>query len=617
MKYLRKTFIPICLIIVASIFFSTNIWKNLELKSYDILFSLRSSREISNDVVIVSIDDETFASLDTRWPFKRQLYAKLIENLENAGAKTIVFDIEFTENSDAFDDSLFSRELDKYDNIVLAGKIYKYQDGNYSKSQLVQPLERFIQKNDWGIVNIVPDIDQFVRNYSVYDNIGKNIYYSLGLTAYGNYLYGRTWRSKIRSDKRYFSLGNLHLAQKNIHNFLINFAGPSGTIRSYPFSQVIDDSSFTLPVLDIDSFYELKNENAFKNKIVFIGATSDELHDVFPTPFLTGKKLMAGVEIHANFVDSILMSNFIQRLGFWQVLLLIFITNLLFYLINSLIKPSRSIFISFLFIAGYWVVTYYFFTQKLIVLPIIILPGYVIISYLYGFIYQHSKLRKERKFIKFAFERYLSADIVEELLQDPKKLQYGGKEKEISILFTDIRSFTTFTESHNLNETIPKLREYFTEMVKAIKDNRGMIDKFIGDAIMAIFGDPVYDENHALSACKAALAMQERLKKLQEKWQKEGVDIFVNGIGINSGTCIVGNLGSEQIFDYTAIGDTVNLASRLESANKNYPTESNIIISEYTYELAKEKIIAKYLDETKVKGKEKSVKIYELIGIKE
>ena len=617
MKYLSKSFVPLVLIIISSIFFSTNLWKNLELKAYDILFSLRNNREISNDVVIVSIDDETFASLDTRWPFKRQLYAKLIDNLENAGAKTIVFDIEFTEKSDTFDDSLFSNELNKYNNIILAGKIYKYQDGNYTKLQLVQPLERFRKTNDWGIVNIIPDIDQFVRNYSIYDFVGHDIYYSLGLSAYGNYLFGNNWQSKIKSNNRFFSLGNLNFEKKNAHNFLINFAGPSGSIKSYPFSQVIDDSTFTLPVLDINSFYDLKNANAFKNKIVFIGATSDELHDVFPTPFLSGKKLMAGVEIHANFVDSILMNKFLHKLNLLRILILILITNIVFYLINSKIKPSRSIFISLLFIIGYWLVVYYFFSHKLLILPILIIPGYVIISYLYGFIFQHSKLRKERKFIKFAFERYLSADVVEELLEDPKKLKYGGQEKEISILFTDIRSFTTFTESHNLNETIPQLREYFTEMVKAIKDNRGMIDKFIGDAIMAIFGDPIYDENHALNACKAALAMQVNLKKLQEKWQKKGVDIFVNGIGINSGNCIVGNLGSEQIFDYTAIGDTVNLASRLESANKKYPTESKIIISEYTFELAKEKIIAKYLDETKVKGKEKSVKIYELIGIKE
>jgi adenylate cyclase len=617
MKYIKKIFIPFFLIIISSIFFSTNIWKNLELKAYDILFSIRHNREISNDVVIVSIDDETFASLDARWPFKRRLYAKLIHNLEDAGAKTIVFDIEFTENSATYDDSIFTEELNKYNNIVLAGKIYKYQDGNYTKLQLIKPLEKFRIHNDWGIVNIVPDIDQFVRKYSIYDFVGKDIYYSLGLTAYGNYLYGNVWRTKIQTNNKFFNLGNLSLNKNTIHNFLINFSGAAGTIKNYPFSQVVDDSTFTLPVLDIDSYYDLKNENAFKNKIVFIGATADELHDVFPTPFLSGKKLMSGVEIHANFVDSILMNKFIHKLNLLQIIILIFIVNLIFYIINSKIKPSRSILISLLSIIIYWIIAYFFFTQKLSVLPILIIPGYILISYLFGFIFQHTKLRKERKFIKFAFERYLSADIVEELLENPKKLQYGGKEKEISILFTDIRSFTTFTESHNLNETIPQLREYFTEMVKAIKKNRGMIDKFIGDAIMAIFGDPIYDENHALSACKAALNMQTRLSKLQKKWKNDGVDIFVNGIGINSGNCIVGNLGSEQIFDYTAIGDTVNLASRLESANKVYPTKSNIIISEYTYELAKEKIIAKYLDETKVKGKEKSVKIYELIGIKE
>jgi adenylate cyclase len=198
----------------------------------------------------------------------------------------------------------------------------------------------------------------------------------------------------------------------------------------------------------------------------------------------------------------------------------------------------------------------------------------------------------------------------------PQSLKYGGSLQEITVLFSDIRSFTTYSENHSPEDTVLILKEYLTEMVNIILRNHGILDKFVGDEVMALFGTPVPMDNHAQLACKTALEMRESLNKLQEKWSAEGRESFEIGIGVNTGTAVVGNLGSEQIFDYTAIGDTINLGARLEAINKEYPTKKKIIISEFTLEKLGDQAEVRYIDEVKVKGKNKAVKIYELIDLR-
>ncbi|MDD2230286.1 MAG: adenylate/guanylate cyclase domain-containing protein, partial [Candidatus Cloacimonetes bacterium] len=178
-----------------------------------------------------------------------------------------------------------------------------------------------------------------------------------------------------------------------------------------------------------------------------------------------------------------------------------------------------------------------------------------------------------------------------------------------------IRDFTTYSENHSPQETVNILKEYLTAMVNVIVANQGILDKFVGDEIMALFGTPVALPNHALSACTVALQMRAKLSELQQKWEAEGKGSFEIGIGINTGQAVVGNLGSEQIFDYTAIGDTINLGARLEGINKEYETTKHIIISEFTLELVKDQVKVRYLDEVKVKGKNEAVKIYELLDL--
>jgi len=203
------------------------------------------------------------------------------------------------------------------------------------------------------------------------------------------------------------------------------------------------------------------------------------------------------------------------------------------------------------------------------------------------------------------------------LLKNPKSLKYGGTQQEITVLFSDIKDFTPYTESHPPEETVSILHEFLTAMVDIILQNQGILDKFVGDEIMALYGTPVPLTNSALSACKTALKMQDKLKELNQKWIREGKDPFNIGIGINTGKVIVGNLGSQQIFDYTAIGDSINLGARLESLTRQYETMNQIIISEFTLEKVKDMVDSKFIAEVNVKGKTQSVKIYELLSIKE
>jgi adenylate cyclase len=231
-------------------------------------------------------------------------------------------------------------------------------------------------------------------------------------------------------------------------------------------------------------------------------------------------------------------------------------------------------------------------------------------------VYRALTEERQRLFIKRAFQQYVPSRVVERVVADPRLLRFGGERRDLTILFSDIRSFTTYSEKHDPGQVVEVLREYLTGMVETVFRQEGTLDKFIGDAVMAIFGAPVTQADHALRACRAALEMQVELRRLHAKWKAEGKDVFNMGIGINTGEVIVGNLGSEQRFEYTVIGDPVNLAARLESLNKEYPQASGIIISESTYLLVQEQVTARRLGEVTVKGKLKPVEVYELLGLR-
>ncbi len=624
-KYLHLLLVPVIIVLSSQIIFQTNFWQFLEKKTQDTLFHLRGEKTISEEIVIVAIDDETFTCLDI-WPFPRSLYARLIKNLQKAEARQIVFDIQFTERSpDEDEDLALASAAANFGNVIFAGELQKGIQDRYTQARLISPISFLRQKTlNWGIVNISPDHDGYIRRYTLFEIFAENEpYFSIGIVALANLKQFDTewnWQDKIRLHRKYLQVIGKEIPIIDRNRTIINFYGEPGTFPRYSFFDVIDDETFSElgignPIFQVNAFESLLEAEVFKDKIVLIGATAPVLQDLHHTP-LTETDLMPGVEIHANFMEMVLQEDYLTIFSPLLYLLLLFLVSFIVYYIYMHLKPLWSLLLMTFLIGIYVYVVYYLFTERNLLVSAIQIPASLIIIYIVGLIHQYWKASKEKRQIKHAFMHYMAPDLVTELLKNPHKLKYGGSLQEITVLFSDIRSFTSYSEKHSPGETVTILHEYLTEMVDIIVANKGILDKFVGDEVMALYGTPIKLENAALSACKTAIEMRIKLKELQKKWKQEGKDIFEIGIGINTGQAVVGNLGSQQIFDYTAIGDTINLGARLEAINKEYATQNKIIISEYTLEKVTDLVDVKYLDEVKVVGKENPVKIYELINIK-
>ena len=615
----RFTTVVFALLILALIrvLFLFPFFSSLEYKALDGMFRLRGVQPISDKVLIVAIDDASFNALNETWPFPRNYHAQLIHNLKLAGARQIVFDVEFTENSGLESDQALADSAYQANNVVFAGKVL------HSKllgqpSQKLEPITAISQYSlPWGIVNMNPDSDGFVRQYTFFEDFDKLPVYSLGVASLANLRVPQTdWHTHIRSWGQNLIVGGNHIPVLHHNRCLINYYGPAGSFTQLSYASILDDSTFTMPGYqgaELDEFYDILASGILRDKIVLVGATVDELHDKFPTPF--GGDWTSGVEIHANFIEMVLAGKYLSLVSPLLYLMLQLLLTLALWFIFRLLKPQLSAIALLLLIPAQFVLAFYIFQQKSIILPSVQTALLFLALYVASILIHYLETLKEKRFIRSAFQQYMAPELVARLLQDPKKLKYGGSLQEISVLFSDIRSFTTYSESHTPAETVEILREYLTEMVKIIIANQGILDKFVGDEVMALFGSPVTLPNHALNACRVALQMRARLSELQDKWVSEGRQALEIGIGINTGFAVVGNLGSEQIFDYTAIGDTINLGARLEGINKEYDTEKHIIISEFTLEKVKDLVIVNYLDEVKVKGKNEAVKIYELIDL--
>jgi adenylate cyclase len=225
---------------------------------------------------------------------------------------------------------------------------------------------------------------------------------------------------------------------------------------------------------------------------------------------------------------------------------------------------------------------------------------------------QYFLTERERRQIKSAFQHYVPAKVVDEITQNYEKLKLGGDKRELTVLFSDIRGFTSISEALAPEDLVRLLNTYLTRMTEQVFKHDGLLDKYIGDAIMAVYGAPIHRPDHALLACQTALDMMRELRVLQEQWKQENRPTMRIGIGINTGPMIVGNMGSVNRFDYTVIGDAVNLGSRIEHLNKDYGTQ--ILISEFTHQQAREHLRAvREVDETQVRGREQPVRLYELI----
>jgi len=387
---------------------------------------------------------------------------------------------------------------------------------------------------------------------------------------------------------------------------LINYTGPYGTYQHYSMWDVM--SGATPP-------------GALKDKIVLVGATALALGDIRNTPYEGGVQAYMGVEVHANIIDNILHSGekgrgFLTRTLNDELIDLGFI--LLFgigfgYLFSS-VKPLWSTITLLLALGGFAWFVYFSFAREGRWLSFVIPAGTLAANYAaitsFRMIFEEREKRKIRK----SFAQYLSPGVIGLIEKDPQKyIHPGGETKELTVMFSDIRGFTTISEGLSADELVRLLNEYLGTMTDILFANLGTLDKYIGDAIMAFWGSPYPQTNHAECACKCAIEMSRGLVKLNEKWKQEGRPPIAIGIGLNTGDVNVGNMGSEKRLAWTVMGDNVNLASRLEGITKQYQIQ--IVISENTYEAVSGKFVCRELDKIKVKGKNLPVTIYELLDV--
>ncbi|MCZ6776390.1 MAG: adenylate/guanylate cyclase domain-containing protein [Ignavibacteria bacterium] len=614
--------------------------QRLELASIDYRFQSRgrtSAMKDSGNVIIVEISEESFKSLPEKWPWPRSYYARLIRNLKAAGAKAVGIDI-ILKGNDAFsleNDEELRAAIKESGIVVLAGKT-EVRNDLYMHTTLTQNYGNifFDVDSSLGIVNIRNDADGVYRRYSPFFGTNSGLRVPTFGFAVLNKYFGFPALTTAENFSDEFVFANRSIPKYDPASLLINFYGPSGTFLHIKFADVIDDERFETieeaeTGAEINTFSDPEfgylYDGTFKNKIVLVGSTVPEDHDLFPIATARGEQsgdnLMYGVEIHANVIENVLRGQFIRKQSTLTEILAIFLFTITTFFVTSALKNSKTrhhflvevngflFTLAEIFIIGYAALTLfndYLFLVTAISPTIAVLGGYFS-STAYHFVVE----RKQRMLIKGMFSTYVNPSVVDELITNPEKLTLGGERKELSVLFSDLVGFTTLSEGIPPEQLVGLLNEYLSSMTQIIFKNNGTLDKYDGDAVMAFWGAPIPQHDHALRACLSALQMQQALAQIRRVWREQNRPLFRARIGINTGEMIVGNTGGTGRFDYTVIGDSVNLASRLEGANKQYKT--GIMVSQQTYDLVKDKILGRELDLMSVKGRLEPLKTFELL----
>lgn len=382
-----------------------------------------------------------------------------------------------------------------------------------------------------------------------------------------------------------------------------------------------DSSHVVIPAYQvIDSYRHLKNDGKlqkgdidpkfFDNKVVFVGINqSGPYRDIIATPMADRHP---GVDIQATIFDNLTGSEFLYNASPLVNFIIIALLSLLTFILILRLKFGKSLtillFIDLAFVFLVLVSAFYYY--------IINLSGALsvqLVTLVFGYSFKFITENRNKEKIKQAMGKYLSQDIMKNVVSNIDDLKLGGKRAVVTVLFSDIRGFTSMSEKMSAEEVSMILNEYFAEMEPIISKYNGVINKFIGDAVMALFGEPIQDDNHPQNAVKCAYEMLKKVEYLREKWLFEGKPKFEIGVGINTGEVFIGNIGTENRMEYTVIGDTVNLASRIESYNKVYKT--NLLVSSSTYEYIKEIADVIKINEVQIRGKSKKMNIYEVLRI--
>lgn len=604
----------------------------VELKALDHLVrQYADPAKADSNLLLLAIDESSLEAFG-RWPWPRDRYGYVVRYLKQAGARAVVFDVMFfepDENAEEFDQS-FADDLKVADNVFLpmlfqsepaalsadlqlratvkAGR----SDGEPAQAETHAGAKLPIpvlaqQARGLGVINLSADADGPTRRIPLLGQVNGSLVPHLSV-AVARYLLGA---GELSIGDGRMQIGSSSVPLDADGNLLIEWHGSleqTYHARKYSIGRVLQafaqQQKGERPALDTA---------LFKDKVVFIAGTAAGLYDLRVTPFSSATP---GVLIHMAALDNLLHGQGLQAAPSWfsisTLLLLCLASAGTFMLFRS--YPVKFGVTIGLAVAYYGVVAHAFAGHERwleLVFPEVALA----LTFGTAATVEYVTEGKQRRLMRAAFDKYMSSEVVEEIMRNPEAIKLGGEKKEISILFSDIAGFTTISEKMSPEDLVALLNRYLSAMTTIIKTtHRGNVNKYLGDGIMALFGAPLDDPKHASLACYAALDCQVELARLRQVWKQEGLPEIGARIGINSGPCIVGNMGSEERMEYTVTGDSVNLASRLEGASKYYDTL--ILIGQRTAELAKNDVEVREIDLLRVKGKKEPVVVFELLARK-
>jgi adenylate cyclase len=580
--------------VVVLYYIQTPVLERFETHTYDLRFkALRGAIKPHPDIAIIAINDRSIAEFG-RFPWTRKHYVDLIDNVKAAGAKALLMDAFFPEPEDLVSDQAFADALARAGNVVLAIAYDFNTDGSIKGKTASIPLIGEAAMAE-GHINFHPDEDGVNRrSMLVMDDRGK-MCFSLALRGAMAGLGVDTIEQKPFE----VIVGDRHIPTNRYRTMLINYTGPPGSYPIYSFADVANGK--VAP-------------EELEGKILFMGMTALGIYDMRVTPFHGNTP---GVEINATIADNIISGRFIMRSGIEALIDLFFIVaiGIVVFFMTTRVSPKLTFptfllvavsylwFANFMFEQGHWLSMIYPMTSALC-------------CYVASTAFHFMTLDRRSREIRSVFSSYVSRKIVDQLVSDPTSAKIGGESREVTVMFLDVRGFTTFSEELEPAQVVAVLNSYLAALTKVIMEHGGTVDKFLGDGIMAYWGAPLAQEGHAEAVVKCTLAMLKVSTRLAEKYRKVKQQPLSFRVGINSGEVIAGNIGLKgKKMEYTVIGDNVNLAARLEGTAKYYGVD--VLVSEGTFLQTREKFLYRELDCIRVFGKKRAVRVYELIAMKD
>jgi adenylate cyclase len=582
----------ISMLLIAVLYYKQNPFlESFEARAYDLRFkSLRGPIKPSPDIAIIAIDDKSIAELG-RFPWTRLQYVRLLDRLAEVKPRAILFDVFFPESESPEVDEALADAIRRSGNVVLATTVQFDRQSRVTGS--TGNLPQFEQAAaGLGHINLIPEDDGVNRrNLLLLEKDGKPIP-SFGLKG-----------AMVTLGEKEFSSGpfEVRLGHRTIPvdvdgAMWINYIGGPGNYPRYSFADVVNGR------VDVSTL---------RGKTIFLGATALGVYDMRVTPFDNNSP---GVEVHATVTDDILSGRFIHHTGLESLfgLAMIVLLALLSFYLTSVMRLHGAIAAVLLLSAAYVWLSYWLFLQGHWV-SMVYPPLAAMTALMVGGGFRYLVLERSAREMRAMFSSYMSSKLVNQLERNPDAAKIGGDNREVTVMFTDIKGFTSFSERHKPQVVVARLNEYLAAMVQLIYQHEGTVDKFIGDGIMAYWGAPLSQPDHAKRAVACALAIKDTMAELTAKWNAEGIEPLVIRGGLQSGEVVAGNIGSRgQKMEYTVIGDTVNQASRLEGMAKYYGVD--FVVGDSTYLKTCDTFRFRRLDRVRVVGKEIPVAIHELRG---